>query len=138
MPAADDFLTNVETAWLTVIQNSAVLAAYNWERWDCDTEAKLPRGRLNLSARTSPDETPYQRVHTEFVLEGRPKRHKFSVVMNELKTLLEELNNIDLMGACNNTVKFFGRAENVSEDRKVNGGLRVWTLTFDLFAMPML
>lgn len=137
MPA-EDFLTNVETAWLSVVQTSAILAAYNWERWDCDKQLKIPRGRVAVSTRTSPEEGPYQRVAYEFTFEGRPKRHKLSVVMNEFKALLETVNLIDLQGASNNTVKFFGRAEDVSEDRRVDGGLRVWTYKFVLYAMPLI
>lgn len=137
MPAADDFLTNVETAWLTVIQASTILAQYNWERWDSDKKLKIPRGWISLSARTNPEEGPYQAVTTTFTFEGRPKRHKLSIVVNEFKTLLEELNLIDLQGASNNTVQFFGKAENVNEERKVEGGLRIWTYSFVIYAMSL-
>ncbi len=136
MPAPD-FLENVETAWLSVVETNAILAAYNWERWDSDKELKLPRGRVNLQSRTDPDETPYQRVETSFVFEGRPKRQKFSVIMNELKTLLQTLDTSDLDTASGNTVKFMGLAINVSESRQVLGGLRVWTLSFAIYALPM-
>ncbi len=136
MPAAD-FLENVETAWLKVIQDNAILAVYNWERWDSDVEMKLPRGRVNLQARTDPDETPYQRVETSFVFEGRPKKQKLSVIMNELKTLLQTLDADDLYVASGNTVKFLGLAVGVNESRQVQSGLRVWTLTFAIYALSM-
>ncbi len=136
MPA-DDFLTNVETAWLTIVRNSDILALYNWERWDSDTELKLPRGRVNVRGRIDPEETPYWRVETEFAFEGRPKKQQFSVIMNELKTILEQTETSDLEVASNNTVKFFGRGEGVTQDRQVMGGLRVWKLSFALYAMPM-
>ncbi len=136
MPAPD-FLENVETAWLKVIQDNAILAVYNWERWDSDKQLELPRGRVNLQARTDPDETPYQRVETSFVFEGRPKKQKLSVIMNELKTLLQTLEADDLYVASGNTVKFIGKAVSINENRQVQGGLRVWTLSFAVYALSM-
>ena len=136
MPA-DDFLTNVEEAWLVAVSASTILAAYNWERWDSDRQLKQPRARLALSSRTDPEEGPYQRVSHVFTFEGRPKRHKLSVVVNEFKTLLETVNLIDLQGASNNTVQFFGKGENIMEDRRVEGGLRVWTYGFTLYAQSL-
>jgi hypothetical protein len=135
MPAAD-FLTNVETAFLTVIQTNAILALYNWERWDSDRELKLPRGHVQLSARPD-DETAYYKVKATFTFEGRPKKQKLSIVVNEFKALMQVLDVTDLSLASGNTVTFIGKAIDVSEDRRIMGGLRNWVYEFSIYAVPM-
>jgi len=135
MPAPD-FLTNVETAFLSVIQDNAILALYNWERWDSDKEVKLPRGRLGLNARPD-DETAYYKVKATFTFEGRPKKQKLSIVVNEFKSLMQSLDTTDLNVASGNTVTFIGKADDVTEDRRIVGGLRTWIFEFAMYAVPM-
>jgi hypothetical protein len=132
-----DFLTNVETAFLQLFANDPLLKLYNWERWDTDKEVKLPRGYISLRASMEPDETPWRRLDVTVTFEGRPKKSKLSVVMAGLITLLANKNNLDLMTASGNTVKFFGRAESVTEERRISSGLRVWSFTFAVHALPM-
>jgi hypothetical protein len=136
MPASD-FLTNVETAWLKVINANSILNKYNWQRWDSDIEVKLPRGTVSVSSRIDPEESAYHRVQTTFTFEGRPKKQKLSVVVNEFKTLLETLDASDLDAASGNTIHIIGKANVVSEDRRVIAGLRVWSYSFVLYAVPM-
>lgn len=132
-----DFLTNVETAFLKIFAANAVLDAYNWQRWDSDVELKLPRGVLGLRARIDPEETPYRRVEVAIRLEGRPKRHKLSVVMHEMWSVLQSTNASDLSDASDGTVKFIGDGVAVSEDRPIASGLRTWTIGFSIYALPM-
>jgi hypothetical protein len=136
MPATD-FLTNVETAFLSVFAANDILKMYNWQRWDSDVEVKLPRGHIGLSARTDPEESAYQRVQVTLTFEGRPKKHKFSVVVNELKSLFQLLETSDLDAATGDTVKFLGKADVVTEDRRVVSGLRTWVYTFAIYAVPI-
>lgn len=133
----EDFLTNVETAFLKLFAANAILGAYNWARWDDDTEAELPRGIMNLSAVRDPEDTPYHKIQVSMRFEGRPKKQKLSVVVNELKDLLETANTTDLDTASGNTVKFMGRALSVAQTRIVEGGLRHWTFTFVIYGLPM-
>jgi hypothetical protein len=69
--------------------------------------------------------------------EGRPKRQKLSVVVNELKDLLEAANTTDLDTKSGNTVKFIGKAVSVVQSRDVREGLRVWQFGFVIYAVPM-
>ena len=136
MPAAD-FLTNVETAFLSVFAANDILKFYNWQRWDSDKQLKLPRGSIELSTRTDPEEGPYQRVQITLTFEGRPKKHRFSVIVNEIKSLFQTLNTTDLDTASGNTVQFMGKADSVAEDRRIAGGLRTWVFAFVMYALPM-
>jgi hypothetical protein len=131
-----DFLTNVETAFLSLFAADEVLKLYNWERWDSDKELRLPRGYLQLSAQPD-DETAYYRVTVTVTFEGKPKKSKLSVVMGSLKSLLESKNNTDLDTASGDKVKFIGKGITVREDRRVAGGLRTWMFTFAIYAVPM-
>ncbi len=133
----EDFLTNVETAFLFVLTSNTLLAQYNWQKWDDDSEAELPRGKIGLSARREPDDTPYHRIEVVIQFEGRPKRQKLSVVVNELKDVFETINTTALDAASGNTVKFMGHAITVAENRPITGGLRVWTFGFVIYAVPM-
>ena len=131
-----DFLTNVETAFLSLFADDGVLKNYNWEKWDSDKELKLPRGYLQLSAHPD-DETAYYRVTITVTFEGRPRKAKLSVVMAALKTLLETKSNSDLKSASSDTVTFLGHAIAVNEDRRIAGGLRTWMFSFTIYAVPM-
>jgi hypothetical protein len=133
----DDFLTNVETAFLSLFQGSDILKSYNWQRWDDDVEPGLPRGMMTLAAARDPEETPYHRIQVIIRFEGRPKRQKLSVVVNELKDLLEAATTTDLDTKSGNTVKFIGKAVSVVQSRDVREGLRVWQFGFVIYAVPM-
>jgi hypothetical protein len=137
MAAKLDFISNVETAFLSLFAADDILSGYNWEKWDSDKELKLPRGYLGLRARRDPEETPYHRIDVTVTFEGRPKKTKLSVVMAALKSLLETKSPSDLTTASGNTVKFIGQAVSVNEDRRIAGGLRTWVFTFALYAVPM-
>jgi hypothetical protein len=137
MPIQEDFLTNVETAFLSLFTANDLLREYNWQRWDSDAEAKLPRGLMGLKARRDPEDTPYHRIEVEIRLEGRPTRQKLSVVVNELKDVLEATSETALSAASGDTVQFMGRAISVSQDRPIVGGLRTWTFGFVIYALPM-
>jgi hypothetical protein len=134
---AEDFLTNIETAFLSVFTQNAILKEYNWQRWDDDVEAELPRGMMMLSAIRDPEDTPYHKVHVQMQFEGRPKKQKLSVVVNELKNVLIATTQLALGAACNNTVQFMGRALSVQENRAVKDGLRVWSFGFVIYALPI-
>lgn len=131
-----DFLTNVETAFISLFAADDVLKLYNWERWDSDKELRMPRGYIQLSAQPD-DETAYYRVTVTVTFEGRPKKSKLSVVMGALRSLLETKNNNDLNAASGDTVKFIGKGISVKEDRRVAGGLRTWIFTFAIYVVPM-
>jgi hypothetical protein len=135
--AAEDFLTNVESAFLALFADNNILKQYNWQRWDDDKEADLPRGAMALAAVREPEDTPYHKVQVVIQFEGRPKKQRSSVVVNELKDLLETKNTTDLDAASGNTVTFMGHALAVSERRDVKDGLRVWTFGFVIYALPM-
>jgi hypothetical protein len=132
-----DFLTNVETAFLTVFAANPLLVQYNWQRWDSDDQLEVPRGVIGLRSRRDPEETPYHRIDVSVRLEGRPKRQKLSVVMNELVKLLTNLSQDDLGTASGNKVVFLGKAIAVGQDRPITSGLRTWTLEFSVYAVPM-
>ena len=132
-----DFLTNVESAFLSVFAANPILGKYNWQRWDSDEQLELPRGVLGLRARRDPEETPYHRIEVSVRLEGRSKRQKLSVVMREMVDLLQNMGDGDLSSASNNKVTFIGKAVNVSEDRPIAQGLRTWTVNFVIYAVPM-
>jgi hypothetical protein len=131
-----DFLTNVETAFISLFAADDVLKYYNWERWDSDKELRIPRGYIQLSAQPD-DETAYYKVTVTVTFEGRPKKSKLSVVMGALKSLLESKSNTDLNTASSDTVKFLGKGITIKEDRRVAGGLRTWMFSFSIYAVPM-
>jgi hypothetical protein len=133
----EDFLTNIETALLAIISNNDLLREYNWQRWDSDVEAKLPRGMMTLAAVRDPEETPYHKVQVLVRFEGRPTKQKLSVVVNELKDVLEATTEAALDAASGDTVKFIGKAVSVSQSRDIRDGLRVWTFGFIIYALPM-
>ena len=137
MATATDFLTNVETAFLKIVAANTILKAYNWQRWDSDNPVRLPRGVIELSARQDPDESPIHRVQFDITFEGKPKRQKLSVVMHELKALLETTTTTDLKTASGSTVHFYNKAESVSMDTPIRDELRNWTLSFALYALPL-
>jgi hypothetical protein len=132
-----DFLTNVETAFLTIFEADPLLSQYNWQRWDSDQQIQIPRGVLGLRSRRDPDETPYQRIEVNLRFEGRPKREPLGTVMAALVNLLEHIDPIDLTNASGNTVTFIGKAINVEHDRPIVQGLRYWTHTFVVYAVAM-
>jgi len=132
-----DFLTNVETAFLKTFTANSILNAYNWQRWDSDEIVELPRAVLGLRAMRDPDDTPYHKLYVVIRLEGRPKQHKLTVIVNELKDVLETTTETDLYTASGNTVNFIGRALSIGEDRQIAEGLRVWLFSFVIYALPM-
>jgi hypothetical protein len=132
-----DFLTNVETAFLSLFTAHPILGGYNWQQWDSDVQVELPRGVLGLRSRVNPDETPYRRIDVSVRFEGRPKKPKLGYVMAALTELLEQTNDSDLSAASGNTVVFIGKAINIEQDRPITSGLRTWTQTFTIYAVPM-
>jgi len=132
-----DFLTNVESSFLELFMQDEMLKEYNWQRWDSDVQLELPRGLIGLKSRRDPEESPYHRIEVSVRFEGRPKKQKLSVVMNELVELLKNTDDEDLTNASHGSVTFIGRAIQVQEERPIMSGLRTWTLTFVIYAVPM-
>lgn len=137
MPAQEDFLTNVETALLAVFNGDQILKDYNWKRYDSDEQIALPRGVLAVNSRRDPEETPYHRIEVRIRLEGRPNHQELSPVKNELVEVFEKMTPFDLSEFSEGTVTFIGKAEQVVEDSSVREGLRIRTLSFVIYGVPM-
>jgi hypothetical protein len=135
--AGVDFLTNVETAFLTLLAANPLLAEYNWQRGTSDKQVELPRGVLGLRSQRDPDESPYYRIDVLIKLEGRPKKQEMAAIRNELVELLETTEPSDLSDASKGTVAFIGRAIRVVEENPIVEGLRTRTLGFMIYAVPM-
>jgi hypothetical protein len=135
MPAEEDFLTNVEAAFLAIFTANDVLKDYHWQAYDSDEQIVLPRGVLVVSARRDPDETPYYRIEVAIRLEGRPKHQDLSPVRNELVDVFEQLTTDQLSTASEGTVAFIGKGINVVEDSPIREGLRTRTLNFVIYGV---
>jgi hypothetical protein len=131
----EDFLTNVESVFLALFETDSLLALYNWQKWDSDSQVELPRGVITIDGRHDPEGSAIFRLQFEIRFEGRPKKARMSVVMNQLKTLLT---NTAMSSLNNAKVNFFGSfAEDVAIRRTNIGGLRGWHISFTIFAVPM-
>ncbi len=137
MADEEDFLTNVETAFLNLFNADPILKDYNWQHYASDEKIVLPRGVLNVTSRRDPDETPYHRIEVNIRLEGRPLHQELSPVKNELVELFDNTSEFDLSQASEGTVWFIGKATNVAEDGPVKDGLRTRTFGFVIYGVPM-
>ena len=55
-----DPLSNVADAFIKLLRTDTLLAAYNWQEWDSDVDAEMPRAYIAVTADAALVEAPRQ------------------------------------------------------------------------------
>ena len=131
----NDFLTNVETAFLKLFQLDPNLKALNWQAWDSNADVVLPRATLTLSAKqTFPSARLYE-INVEVNLDSAPLDQRLNQAFFALQRLLEY---VDLPSQLNlyapGTVNFNAPIENVELKQTIEGDVRRRSVSFTIFA----
>lgn len=138
-----DFLTNCADTFIRLFKSDALLKNYNWEDWDSDKEVQTPRGYFqNMKADQDVERSPLFLLRPEIVLQGKPKRAKFSAAMYQLEQILLRddlhhlLNTQAEVISDPPLVMFYNCAEGVTFIQRIAGDTRERSVTFAIAAGP--
>ena len=143
-----DPLSNVADAFIKLLRTDTLLAAYNWQEWDSDVDAEMPRAYIAVTADAALVEAggPVM-ANVEVVLMGKPRREKLSSVMGEIYGMITDpslhrnLNKYTMAppsgNAASNLVQFYRQAETYSVLQRIEGDIRVRRISFKIAALML-
>jgi len=128
-----DPLTIVGTAVTALLASDTFIAGYNWQMFESNVRAVLPRGYVNVAAASALDEAWLpESFEIEVVLEGQPKQ---LTSPEATSTILGHITRPDLATALDALVTdgsmiFLGRAERLRLAQSIVGEMRQFKLAF--------
>jgi len=135
----NDFLSNVESAFLKLFQINPALSALNWQTWDSDADVTLPRATISLSAKQAFPQARLYEIQVEINLDAAPKDQKLSQGFFALQRLVEY---IDLPSQLNSystgLVNFNAPIENAEIRQTIEGDIRRRSISFSIFAASII
>jgi hypothetical protein len=130
----NDFLTNVETAFLKLFQLDPALKALNWQSWDNNADVTLPRGTIAINAKQTFPQARLYEINVEVNLDAAPLDQKLSQAFFALQRLIEYIDLSSQLNTYTTLVNFNTPVENVELRQTIEGDMRRRSVTFSIFA----